>query len=82
MIVAGLDVYYGENIELYKNLKDAGVSVVLKVWPKAVHPFLSMDAVLPSGKEAMDCLITFINEKMAQHFLNSGGIPSRISEQA
>src|SRR5436305_6525500 len=34
MIVAGLDVYYGENIELYENLKEAGVSVVLKVWPK------------------------------------------------
>jgi acetyl esterase/lipase len=70
IIVAGVDVYYGENIEFYKSLKEAGVPVVLKVWPKAVHSFLSMDAVLPSGKEAMDCLITFIKEKMAQHFLD------------
>jgi hypothetical protein len=30
-----------------------------------------MDAVLPSGKEAMDYLITFIKEKMTQHFLDS-----------
>jgi hypothetical protein len=45
--------------------------VDLKVWLKAVHSFLSMDAVLPSGKEAMDYLITFIKEKMAQHFLDS-----------
>ena len=63
--------YYGENIEFWENLKKAGVPVVLKVWLKAVHSFLSMDAVLPSGKEAMDYLITCIKEKMAQHFLDS-----------
>lgn len=40
IIVAGVDVYYGENIGLYENLKKAGVPVVLKVWPKAVHSFL------------------------------------------
>jgi acetyl esterase/lipase len=68
LIVAGVDTYYGENIELYKKLNEAGVPVVLKVWPKAVHPFLSMDAVLPSGKEAMDCLIAWIQDKMDQHF--------------
>jgi hypothetical protein len=33
--------------------------------------FLSMDAVLPSGKEAMGCLMTFIKEKMARYFLDS-----------
>jgi acetyl esterase/lipase len=70
IIAAGVDVYYGENIEFYENLKEAGVPVNLKVWPKAVHSFLSMDGVLQSGKEAMDCLITFIKEKMAQHFLD------------
>jgi acetyl esterase/lipase len=71
MIVAGVDLYYGENNEFYEKLKEAGVPVVLKEWPRAVHSFLSMDAVLPSGKEAMDCLITFIKEKMTQHFLGS-----------
>jgi hypothetical protein len=60
-----------DDIEFCENLKKAGVPVVLKVWPKAVHSFLSMDAVLPSGKEAMDYLITFIKEKMTQHFLDS-----------
>jgi acetyl esterase/lipase len=69
IIVAGVDVYYGENIEPYENLKKAGVPVVLKVWPKAVHSFLLTDAVLPSGKEAMECLITFIKEKIALRFL-------------
>jgi acetyl esterase/lipase len=47
-------IHYGENIEPNENLKKAGVPVVLRVWPKAVHWFLS---TLPSGKEAMDYLI-------------------------
>jgi acetyl esterase/lipase len=50
-------IYYGENIEPNENLKKAGISMVLRVWPKAVHLFLSMDATLQSGKEAMDYLI-------------------------
>ena len=58
----------GDKRAARKLAQEAGVPVVLKVWPKAVHPFLSMDAVLPSGKEAMDCLIAFIKDKMDRHF--------------
>jgi acetyl esterase/lipase len=60
LLVPGVDIYYGENIELGKRLQEARVDVRLKIYPRAVHPFMSMDRVLPSGKQGMEDLISFV----------------------
>ena len=60
--VPRVDIYYAENIEMYEKLQEAGVDVRLKEYSKAVHPFLSMDKVLPSGEEGIKDLVNFVKQ--------------------
>jgi acetyl esterase/lipase len=66
LLVAGVDTYYEEQIRLHEKLQEAGVDVYIKEYPRAVHPFMSMDKLLPSGKQGMEDLVNFVKEMNEQ----------------
>lgn len=57
-----MDTYYEEQIRLHEKLQEAGVDVHVKEYPRVVHPFMSMDKLLPSGKQGMEDLVNFVKE--------------------
>jgi acetyl esterase/lipase len=61
-----VDTYYEEQIRLHEKLQEAGVDVQIKEYPRAVHPFMSMDKLLPSGKQGMEDLVNFVKEMNEQ----------------
>jgi acetyl esterase/lipase len=65
LLVPGVDIYYAENIEMHKKLQEAGVEIAMQEYAEAVHPFVSMDADLPSGDRGMSDLVNFVRAKNA-----------------
>jgi len=59
--VTELDILRDEGIAYAEKLKDAGVEVSYKVYPKAPHPIMSMDAVLAVGRELVDDAVAVLS---------------------
>jgi acetyl esterase/lipase len=74
LLVAGVDTYYAEGIEFYEKVQKLGVSVELRVYQRAVHSFILMDGVLPSGRQGMNDMVDFLKRKIEEY----SQAPSRI----
>src|SRR5438105_5008599 len=59
LLVPEVDIYYAENIQMHQKLQEAGVEIAMHEYAEAVHPFMSMDADLPSGDRGMRDLVNF-----------------------
>lgn len=74
LLVAEVDTYYAEGIEFYEKVQNLGVSVELRVYKRAVHSFILMDGVLPSGRQGMNDMVNFLKRKIEEY----SQAPSRI----
>ena len=71
IMVAGQDLLRGENIQYAQKLQGANVSVVVREYEGAPHPFMCMDGILESGKRGMDDLCKDMKKILAEHLEHS-----------
>jgi acetyl esterase/lipase len=64
LLVAGVDTHYAEGLEFCQKVQNWGVSVELKVYSRAVHSFVLMGDVLPSGRQGMNDMVDFRKRKI------------------
>ena len=67
LLVAGVDIYYAEGLKFCEKVQKLDVSVELRIYPKAVHSFMLMDAVLPSGRQGMNDMVDFLKRKIEEY---------------
>ena len=62
IVTAGFDILTGEGQAYAERLKDAGVPVRQLHYPGMVHGFFQWAGVLGEAREAMDCVVEYLQE--------------------